>query len=201
VLRADGIILVADWMQDSTNTKTTIRLFPSDESTFDSDVLSDEAKWQYYIASYTMSDPTEGVDSSELRWPFLRRRLSQPKGSVDNAYSAVYGSLQNEEAQIVSISPESYKMYYEGGFNFHRVVSGPEKKQENDQFVDKFVKRPTWVGEESGDAFNRRMAGWKKALEEDLSGYEAGLARPAAEFAAVGDITMSEGDSMKVGHS
>ena len=183
----------ADWMQDTTDTKTTIRLFPSDESTFDSDTLSDDAKWQYYIASYTMSDQTEGVDYSQLSWPFLRRRLSQLKGSGDNAYPAVYGSLQNDEAQIVSISPDSYKMYYEGGFNFHREVSGPEKKQENDQLIDKLVKKPTWVREESEEAFNRRMAAWTRALQEDLSGYEAALGRQATESGPGGDVAMLGG--------
>jgi paired amphipathic helix protein Sin3a len=179
-------------MQDATTTKTTIRLFPSEESTFDNDMLSDDAKWQYYIASYEMSDHTEGVDLSLLRWPYLRRRLAHSKGSVEDTYSAVFGTLQNEDTQTVSISPDTYKMFCEGTFSFHREASGREKKRENDRFEDKLVKNPGWATEESEEAVNRRMAAWTRALKEDLSGYEAALARPAREFAQTGDVAMSE---------
>ena len=184
---------VADWIQDAPSTKTTIRLFPSEESTFDSDSLSDDAKWQYYVASYQMTDHTEGVDLSQLQWPLLRRRLSQPKAGVEDTYSVVIGSLHHEDTQIISITPESYKMYYEGGFDFYREMSGPEKKAENDRLKDKLVQRPAWGREEGEEAFNGRMAAWTTALEESLSGYEGALARPATDLGPAGDVTMSEG--------
>jgi paired amphipathic helix protein Sin3a len=183
---------VPDQKQDTTNTKTTIRLFPSEESTFDSDTLSDDAKWQYYIASYEMSDHTEGVELAQLHWPYLRRRLAQPKSSVEDTYAAVFGTLENEDTQTVSISPDTYKMWCEGGFNFYREVSGREKKQENDRFEDKLVKKPSWVREESEEAVKRRMAAWARAAQEDLSGYEAALARPVTELGPTGDVAMSE---------
>jgi paired amphipathic helix protein Sin3a len=179
-------------MQDTMNSKTTIRLFPSEESTFDSDTLSDDAKWQYYIASYEMSDHTEGVDYSQLRYPFLRRRLSQAKGLIEDKYSAVFGTLHNEDTQMVSISPDTYKMYLEGSFDFHRDGVGREKKQENEQLEDKLVKKPAWVKEGSEEAVNRRMAAWARALKEDLSGYEALLTKPGTEFGPAGDVAMSE---------
>jgi histone deacetylase complex regulatory component SIN3 len=144
------------------------------------------------MASYVMWDPTEGVDLSQLRSPCLRRRLPHSKGSVEDAYVAVYGTLESDDAQAVSISPETYKMYYEGGLSFYREVSGREKKHENDHFEDKLVKNPTWVGEESEEAVNRRTAAWTKALKEDLSGYEAALAKPVTDVAPTGDVTMSE---------
>jgi paired amphipathic helix protein Sin3a len=186
-------VSITNRKQDTTSTKTTIRLFPSEESTFESDTLSDDAKWQYYIASYEMSDHTEGVDLSQVRTPFLRRRLPLSKGSVEDVYAIFFGRLENEDTQTVSISPDTYKIYWEGGFNFHREVSGREKKQENDRFEGKLAKNPAWVKEESEEAVNRRMAAWMKALQDDLAGYEAAVARPAMEFGPTGDVPMSEG--------
>jgi histone deacetylase complex regulatory component SIN3 len=168
-------------------------LFPSEESTFDSDTLSDDAKWQYYIASYEMSDHTEGVDYSQLRYPFLRRRLPQAKGLIEDMYSAVFGTLHNEDTQMVSISPDTYKMYLEGSFDFHRDGGVREKKkQENEQLEDRLVKQPAWLREESEEAVNRRMAAWARALKEDLSGYEASLTKAGTEFGPAGDVAMPE---------
>lgn len=183
---------IADPTQDTTTTKTTIRLFPSEESTFESDTLSDDAKWQYYVASYEMSDNTEGVELSQVRIPYLRRRLPAPKGSAEDMYATVFGTLENEDTQTVSISPDTYKIYWEGGFTFHREVSGREKKREKDRFEGRLVKNPPWARDESAPAGNRWMAAWTKALEEDLSKYEAALARPG-DGGATGDVTMSEG--------
>ena len=183
-------------MQDAVSTKTTIRLFPSEESTFDSDTLSDDAKWQYYVASYQMTDQTEGVDLSQVRWPFLRRSLSPSKGSIEETYSAVIGNLHHEDSQVISISPDNYKMYYEGGFTFYREVSGPEKKQEHEGLKEKLVERPGWAREEGEAGSARRMAAWRKALEEDLSGYEDVLARAASESGVTGDVALAEGTTV-----
>lgn len=140
-----------------------------------------------------MWDNTEGVDLSQVRVPYLRRKLPQSKGSDEDTYAAVIGTLETEDTQTVSISPDNYKIYWEGGFNFHREVSGREKKQDNDQFEEKLVKNPAWVREETEEAVNRRMAAWTKALEVDLSGYEAALARRPTGLGLTGDVTMSEG--------
>ena len=161
--------------------------------TFESDTLSDDAKWQYYVASYEMSDSTEGVDLSQVRVPYLRRGLSLPKGSDEDRYAAVFGTLENEDTQMVSISPDNYKIYWDGYFNFHREVSGREKKQENDQFEEKLVKNPAWTRDETEEAVNRRMAAWTKALEADLSAYETALSRRPTGPAFTDDVTMSEG--------
>ena len=180
-------------MQDNTSTKTTIRLFPSEESTFDSDTLSEEAKWQYYIASYQMTDHTEGVDSSQLHLPYLKRRVSLPESSVEETYSTVFATLNLEDSEEISISLDNYKLSKQGGFSFYREACGPEKKQENDQLLAKLVKSPGWVRAENEGGLSRRMTAWTRALSEDLSGYEVALASPATELGPAGDVAMSEG--------
>jgi hypothetical protein len=140
-----------------------------------------------------MSDSTEGVDLSQVRVPYLRRRLSLSKGSDEDTYAAVFGTLESNDTQTVSISPDNYKIYWEGGFNFHREVFGREKKQENDQFEEKLVKNPAWTRDETEEAVNRRMAAWTKALEADLLGYETALSRRPTGPGFTDDVTMSEG--------
>jgi hypothetical protein len=134
-------LLLATSALDTTN---PIRMFPPKESTS----RSDEAEWQYYIASYKMKERTEGIDFSHLRLPYLQRRLSQAKRSIENTYAAVFRTFANEDTQTVSISPDTYKTYWEGGFAFYREASGPKKEQDNDLSDHSDSQRRNWSLEE-----------------------------------------------------
>ncbi|KAG6893701.1 hypothetical protein C0992_008974 [Termitomyces sp. T32_za158] len=77
VLGPDENIFRIDWLPESRT--MTVQLIGKDDSSFDdSEVLT--GRWQTYIDSYVSTvyeqhDTTEGVSSSKVRSPFLRRNL------------------------------------------------------------------------------------------------------------------------------
>ena len=155
----------------------TIRLFPPEESTFDGDALTDEARWNYYLSSYAMTYATEGVDQSKLSPPFLRRSIPEQVAHVDAAYEEVYGSLYHHDDQTASISPDTYKMRMEGEWIFYRLVT-PGKKyscgqiQANENFVEKFVRNVAWMKDQHAEDVERCIAMWQRGIKEGMEGIE-----------------------------
>ncbi|KAJ4669681.1 Transcriptional regulatory protein sin3 [Exophiala dermatitidis] len=156
----------------------TIRLFPSEDATFDSDALSEEARWQYYVASYTMTDPTEGVDQSRMRHPFLRRNIAPQNANVESAYEDVYGELEHYDEQTAFISPESYKVFLQKDFCFNRpkALEKPSAKgyevgkiEESEKFREKFVRNTAWMKDQRAEDVERKKAAWERGVKEGFS--------------------------------
>ncbi|KIW92873.1 uncharacterized protein Z519_06722 [Cladophialophora bantiana CBS 173.52] len=159
----------------------TIRLFPSEDATFDSDSLSDEARWQYYIASYTMTDATEGVDQSRMHSPYLRRNIAPQNANIEAAYQEVYGNLDNLDEQTAFISPDSYKLLLQGDFGFFRrsAVEKPPRKpyekgrmEESERFREKFVRNTAWMRDQRAEDVERKKAAWERGVRDGFSGYD-----------------------------
>ncbi|EXJ93677.1 hypothetical protein A1O1_02069 [Capronia coronata CBS 617.96] len=159
----------------------TIRMFPTEEATFDNDALSDEARWQYYVASYTMSDPTEGVDQSRMHNPFLRRNIAPQNALVEMAYQEVYGDLYHYDEQTAFISPESYKLFLQKGFYFaqHQALRRPNGKtyevgkiEESEKFREKFVRNTAWMKDQRAEDVESKKAAWEKGVKEGFFGPE-----------------------------
>ncbi|KAJ9604571.1 Transcriptional regulatory protein sin3 [Cladophialophora chaetospira] len=155
----------------------TIRLFPTEDATFDNDALTDEARWQYYIASYTMTDATEGVDQSKMHWPYLRRNIAPQNAHIDTAYQEVYGNLVHVDDQTAFISPESYKLLLQGDFGFlrdaiTRKAYQPGTIEESEKFREKFVRNTAWMRDQRAEDVEGRKAAWEKAKSEGFAGYE-----------------------------
>lgn len=178
--------------QELDNKRCAIRLFPPEEPTFDSDALSDEAKWQYYVASYAMTDATEGVDQSQLRQPFLRRNIAAQNVNIEAAYEEVYGNLDHFDNQEAFISPDTYRVILKQGFAFWRVteserleVGGKGSKYkageiaENHAFREKIVDNKTWwrdlPNERVAESAEREWEGRVRAGGEGLMGWEERL--------------------------
>ncbi|EXJ91680.1 hypothetical protein A1O3_00230 [Capronia epimyces CBS 606.96] len=159
----------------------TVRLFPPEEATFDSDTLSDEARWQYYVASYTMTDATEGIDQSRMHSPFLRRNIAPQNAHVEMAYQEVYGDLNHYDEQTAFISPESYKLFLQKGFSFVRgeAVEKPSAKryevghiEESERFREKFVRNTAWMKDQRAEDVERKKAAWERGVKEGFLGLE-----------------------------
>ncbi|KAL6243476.1 Transcriptional regulatory protein sin3 [Rhinocladiella similis] len=150
----------------------TIRLFPSEDATFDSDTLSDDARWQYYVASYTMTDATEGIDQSRLRSPYVKRNIAPQNANVEAAYEEVFGDLDHTDEQTAFISPESYKLLLQNEFGFvHRgavekASSAAPKAHESEKFREKFVRNTAWMKDQRAEDVERRKAAWEKGVKE-----------------------------------
>lgn len=164
--------------------------------TFDSDLLSEEARWQYYVASYTMTDATEGVDLSRMAFPFLRRNITEPHADVDKAYDEVYGQLHHSDHQTVSISPDNYKIRLDHDWQFWRPVPGTTdvqlrngttrrkvmkeytygKIEENEAFREKFVRNTAWMKDQPAEDVERRKAAWERGVKESMMGFDEQVA-------------------------
>ena len=164
-------------LQTPENRLCTIRLFPTEDATFDNDALTDEARWQYYIASYTMTDATEGVDQSKLHWPYLRRNIAPQNAHIDSAYQEVYGNIDHVDDQTAFISPDSYKLLLQGDFGFvreaaMRQASEPGKIEESEKFREKFVRNTAWMRDQRAEDVEGRKAAWERAKVEGFAGYD-----------------------------
>ncbi|KIW99358.1 uncharacterized protein Z518_11346 [Rhinocladiella mackenziei CBS 650.93] len=159
----------------------TIRLFPSEDATFDNDTLSDEARWQYYVASYTMTDATEGVDQSRMHSPFLRRNIAPQNANIEAAYQEVYGDLDHFDEQTAFISPESYKLLLQNDFGFVRrkAFERPSgkayetgKMEESERFREKYVRNTAWMKDQRAEDVERIKAAFEKGVREGFSRYD-----------------------------
>lgn len=169
-----------DLLQTPEDRVCTIRLFPTEDATFDNDALTDEARWQYYIASYTMTDATEGVDQSKLHWPYLRRDVAPQNAHIETAYQEVYGNLVHVDDQTAFVSPDSYKLLLQGDYGFVREAAMGEAYEsgnieESEKFREKFVRNTAWMRDQRAEDVEGRKAAWEKAKSEGFTGYDVSV--------------------------
>ena len=149
----------------------TIRLFPSDDATFDHDALSDEARWQYYNASFAMRDQTEGVDMLKVLLPYLRRCVPPQNANIEDAYNEVYGSLVDFDEQYAFLDIDSYKLHLTGDFGFHRIGVKTKKRYDtgrievNEKFHEKFVQNVAWMKDQVTEVVEKQRRDWDNGVQ------------------------------------
>jgi histone deacetylase complex regulatory component SIN3 len=131
-----------------------------------------------------MSEATEGVDQSSMRFPFLRRNVAPQSASLDTTVAEVYDNLEHFDNQTAFISPDTYKLLLSNDYIFWRNKVKPKKKydtsdpvkdrkiEENESFRQKFVQNTAWMRDQQPDAVARRKAAWEQAVKEGLGGFE-----------------------------
>lgn len=174
----DGELFRITWQP--AEQKCTIRLFPSDDSTFDHSELTDEARWQYYVASYTMSEPTEGIDAGRLRRPYMTRCIPPQNADPRARFIEGIGSLNVVDDQAAFIDLESYKLHLSGVYAFERQGLKAEKqymngRAENDTFRERFVRNVAWMKDQPTEEVEARKAAWDRGVREGLMETEAAL--------------------------
>ncbi|KAK9370509.1 hypothetical protein V1509DRAFT_616003 [Lipomyces kononenkoae] len=99
-------------LNESTST-LSIQLIDQDDLTLN-DAASAEEKWKYYLTSYVMSAPTEGVPVNKVRMPFLRRHIPQEEVESDDSSEAGLKSRTYSKSGLrVRICMNTYKMFFE----------------------------------------------------------------------------------------
>lgn len=86
---------------------TTITFLALDDLTIKNDSQDKEHKWNYYLTSYSMSHPTEGLDSSKIRLPFLKSQLDNEQENENEIEGVVDSKLS------VKVDVDSYRMRFE----------------------------------------------------------------------------------------
>jgi paired amphipathic helix protein Sin3a len=164
----------ANKFQTPEDKQCTIRYFPSEDPTFDSDALTDDQLWQYYVASYTMSEATEGVDQHAMSMPYLRRNVAPQSSNIESAYQEVFGNITHFDNQTAFISPDTYKLLLSADYIWwrHGVKARktyPEetgKPQENEKFREQFVRNTKWMENQSQEYVEGIKADWDRAVKE-----------------------------------
>ncbi|KAK9242525.1 hypothetical protein V1506DRAFT_509342 [Lipomyces tetrasporus] len=115
---------------NETTSALSIQLIDQDDLTLN-DAASADEKWKYYLTSYVMSAPTEGVPVSKVRMPFLRRHI--PQEDVEGDDNSEAGSKPNTYSKSglrVRICMNTYKMFFEENSEdvFVRLGLKPYKK-------------------------------------------------------------------------
>jgi paired amphipathic helix protein Sin3a len=112
-----------------------------------------EERYNYYVTSYIMSNPTEGVPASKLNMPFSRAFID----NVDEDQCEGYVNLELK----VSICENSYRLFFESGSHDEFTSNSLFKKRTDDP------KTKEAKVEELKELINSDEIGWKHVLGDN----------------------------------
>ncbi|THG98893.1 hypothetical protein EW026_g3371 [Hermanssonia centrifuga] len=137
VLGPDENLFRMDWLPDAKI--VTIQLLGKDDSSFDdSEVLT--GRWQAYVESYVSPGDTEGISTSSIRRPFLKRTtIPAADGGVPDALAG--GSLS------MRVCVRTYKLFYVAHTEdfLWRVTSPEESEQAKRNLRANNERRVAWL--------------------------------------------------------
>jgi paired amphipathic helix protein Sin3a len=172
--------------QDPAKAEANVRLFKKDDPTFEFNALDRVKRWRAYIASYMAVEPTEEVDGSKVRYPYLRKRLAKTE---DFSEDERLDHVKHSDKITVSISPAGYTMTFinsepfgSGGVQYFlqpdSVRAGltpsltkptEEYKSLNDSRRDrvqeKLVRNNSWMKDLSRDDVDAKKTSFKQDLD------------------------------------
>jgi paired amphipathic helix protein Sin3a len=101
------------------------------------DQVTDEEKWNYYLTSYVIAHPTEGVNVSEVRMPFLKSQTLEDAEETDlDGYT---------DSQLrIKVARDNYKLFFESDshdeFTRFSVYNNVQKETRSHNKVEKLEK-------------------------------------------------------------
>lgn len=148
-----------------------------------------EESYNYYVTSYVMSHPTEGVPASKINMPFH-------KAFIDAVEEEQCEGKASSDLRV-SICENSYRLFFEPGAHDEFTANSVQQKQ----------KEPTSTPEEKIETFKKLLDdeefGWKANLSEEQSeklslNFDVLLKKGATEYRgiadAVEDVEMKDAD-------
>lgn len=170
--------------------EANVRLFKKDDPTFEFNTLDKVKSWRAYVASYVALEPTEQIDASRVRYPFLRKRLATLEKMDELTDQDRYEHVQHSDKITVSINPSRYNMRFissepagTGGVQYivhpDATRSGlsesvPKPLEEfkslfdakRDRAQEILVRNNSWMKDLSRDDVDAKKSAFKKDLEE-----------------------------------
>ena len=136
-----------------------MQILKKEDRTFDIQNMTAEARWSYYISSYIMRDPTEGVPR-DIQWPFLRRNTHRDLDTEED-YGQNYLPQWNEDGLTVRVG-WNYRIVYDADTTDwwvhdekvrRRGLKGAASlgRERNRIFEEKLVRNPSWAHGMSAD--------------------------------------------------
>ncbi len=162
-----------------------VSLFKREEKTYQADELAVHQRWSYYISTFSMRDPTEGVKLSDIQLPFLKRNMP-PMLADEEEYNNTYGIPQwNQDGLVITIqppahppnSPRAYKLLYEEytsdwwvhnnsvrkrGLGAYEEVA----KERKEKFSALFGEKGTLIKERSGIELDKETESFKRWVQD-----------------------------------
>ncbi|RMZ66661.1 transcription factor (Sin3) [Pyrenophora seminiperda CCB06] len=172
---------------DPAKMEAHVRLFKKDDPTFEFNTLDRVKRWRAYVASYMAIEPTEEVDASRVRYPYLKKRLTKTE---DLSEEERFDRIRHSDRITVSINPAAYVLTFinsepfgTGGVQYFlqpdavraglsEAVPKPneEYKKLNDERRERvqeiLVRNNSWMKDLSRDDVDAKKTAFKKDIEE-----------------------------------
>ena len=145
---------------------TSIQYIALDDLTLD-EPKTLEDKWKYYVTSYSLSHPTEGIAQNEIRIPFLEKIIEaeqefiDEEGNIEAKYSPEGISKSNlkikinPETYVLEIEPASQDVFSRKSINKYPINVSNELYKNMKQKKNDHVK-----------TYLNGKHGWKKNLSD-----------------------------------
>lgn len=191
VLGTDESMFRIEW--DSEKRQSFIQFLGNHEPTL-KQMKTNEDKWNYYLTSYLMSNPTEGVPADKVQLPFMRRNL--PEELVQGDFIG-----QVEQGLTARVCSSTYRLFFEANSEdfFSRRVgsiakdSTPVAKNQQQQKWNKFLEGPNGWKAELDEASLSEAQGkydaWKKEGPDAMTAWQ-----PPVKAAVSEDVEMTEAE-------
>lgn len=139
--------------------------------------------WQYYISSWTRTEPTEGVPRSHLQKVVLTRNL--PSGDADSDSDYQPKPIFYSEGLVLKICLNTYKISYDKGtsnYFIYNIAGGSSEERalhekrslagreaRNQKFKEKMAMNSPWMKDLSQEEVQQAKEAFEKWKTEGIS--------------------------------
>jgi paired amphipathic helix protein Sin3a len=141
-------------------------------------------RWRCYVASFKGIEPTEQIDLSKVKPPYLKNRLAK---NDDLSSDERLDSVEHRDTISISINPYSYRIRFinseplgTGGVQYFvhpDKLEGEEKVRavlmsralreiRKERIQERLIRNTNWMKDVSRDDVDARKAAFKKDIEE-----------------------------------
>lgn len=118
---------------------TTITFLALEDLTIKDESQDKEGKWNYYLTSYSMSHPTEGLDSSKIRLPFLKSQIDneqEDENEIEGVADSKLSVKIDMDTYRMRFEPESYDLFIRNSLYSKKPTSKKNKQVRINKLVD-----------------------------------------------------------------
>lgn len=194
VLGADENLFRIEWNEKTRH--ALVKHIGSDDITL-KQIKTQEEKWNYYLTSYLMTCPTEGVPADKVSLPFLHRSLPDSM-DTDDVIAAV------DQGLTARICDSTYKLFFEPNSEdfFSRKVGAAAEgasdaaKQQMQENWKGFLEGPHgWrsdIDEDAVEEAQSKFDAWKNQGPDAVLAWEPPVKPDAPVEEPSEDVTMTE---------
>ncbi|KUI70868.1 Paired amphipathic helix protein pst1 [Cytospora mali] len=176
----DGEMFVVTWFPEKE--EATVRWLRKEDTTFHVDEMELREHWQYYISSWTRTDPTEGVPRSHMQKVVLTRNL--PSGDADSDSDFQPKAISYSEGLVLKICLNTYKISYDKGtsnYFIYNIAGGSSedralhekrllvaRETRNQKFKEKMAMNSPWMKDLSQEEVQQAKEAFEKWKTEGI---------------------------------